>query len=40
MLATDTDILSGAEAWRRVRARSGPLSPTLGVLVLSGEPPA
>ena len=32
--------ISGAEAWRRVRARSGPPSPTLGVLVVSGEPPA
>jgi hypothetical protein len=32
--------ISGVEAWRRVRARSGPLSASLGVLVLSGEPPA
>jgi hypothetical protein len=32
--------ISGAEAWQRVRARSRPLSPTLGVLVESGEPPA
>jgi hypothetical protein len=32
--------ISGAEAWRRVQERSGALSPTLGVLVLSGDPPA
>jgi len=32
--------ITGAEAWRRVRARSGPPSPALGVHVVSGEPPA
>ncbi len=32
--------LSGAEAWQRVRARSAHLTATLGVLVLTGAPPA
>ena len=39
-IAAEGGAISGAEAWRRVRARSGPPSRTLGVLVVSGEPPA
>jgi hypothetical protein len=39
-IADSGGALSGAEAWRQVRARSAHLTPTLGVLVLTGDPQA
>jgi hypothetical protein len=39
-IAQSGGTLSGADAWRQVRARSAHLGPTLGVLVLTGDPQA